>query len=246
MHPLKKTAFVAILLAAALALVGGAPAARADDKPSAPKGQRIAWAGHSFLVFVPPILRDIATSAEVKEQSYPAFSGIGGSRVIQHWDVPEDKNKVKAALRDGKVDVLVLSPIWLPDDGIEKFVQLAVEHNAKARIHIQEFWMPFDRREKDIKKDRPKKVERGERTAKDLHDLHAAYFRSMGEHVRALRKKHGEAAVFVVPAGQAVIALRERIISGKAHGVKTQDDLFTDAIGHAPPPLQALVGDCHY
>jgi hypothetical protein len=246
MIPRTRAFIAACLFALGILGLWSEPQASAGDKPAPPKGQRIAWAGHSFLMFVPPIVLNSATGAGIKDQSYPALSGIGGSRVIQHWDVPEEKNKIKAALRDGKVDVLVLSPIWLPDDGIENFVKLAVTHNPKVRVHIQETWMPFDRPPKDIRKDQPKKVERAARTVDELRDMHADYFQSMDEHVRGLRKKHGETSVFVVPAGQAVIALRARIIAGKAPGLKTQDDLFGDAIGHARPPLQALVAYCHY
>ena len=52
--------------------------------------------------------------------------------------------------------------------------------------------------------------------------------------------------LFVVPVGQAVLALREKIIAGQAPGLKAQEDLFTDALGHPKPPLQALVTYCHY
>ena len=37
------------------------------------------------------------------------------------------------------------------------------------------------------------------------------------------------------PAPQAVIALREKIIAGKAPGLKVQEDLFTDELGHGTP-----------
>jgi 6-phosphogluconolactonase len=52
--------------------------------------------------------------------------------------------------------------------------------------------------------------------------------------------------LYVVPVGQAVIALREKIIAGQAPGLKQQEDLFTDPLGHAKPPLQALVAYCHF
>ena len=52
--------------------------------------------------------------------------------------------------------------------------------------------------------------------------------------------------LFVVPAAQAVIGLREKIIAGKAPGLKSQEDLFTDELGHGKPPLQALVAYCNY
>ena len=35
-------------------------------------------------------------------------------------------------------------------------------------------------------------------------------------------------------------------VDGKAPGLKEQNDLFTDAIGHARPPLMALVAYCYY
>lgn len=78
------------------------------------------------------------------------------------------------------------------------------------------------------------------------YKLHEPYFQSMDEHVRALNKKFGKQALLVVPAGQAVIALREKIIAGQAPGLKAQEDLFSDAIGHPKPPLQALVAYCHF
>src|SRR5439155_22992704 len=83
-------------------------------------------------------------------------------------------------------------------------------------------------------------------TGEELRKLHAPYFQGMDDHVRELNKKHGKPVLFVVPVGQAVIALREKIIAGQAPGLKRQEDLFTDAIGHARPPLQALAAYCHF
>jgi hypothetical protein len=68
----------------------------------------------------------------------------------------------------------------------------------------------------------------------------------MDAHIVELNKKLENQVLFVVPVGQAVIALREKIIAGQAPGLKTQEDLFTDAIGHAKAPLQALVAYCHF
>src|SRR5579859_2641556 len=131
----------------ALVLLLAVPAWADDKKPDndpAPKGQRVFTVGHSFHVFLPPILSDIAKSAGIKDHVAAGLSAIGGSRVIQHWDAPEEKFKVKPALRDGKVDVLTLSPIHLPDPGIENFAKLALEGNPNIRVTVQEFWLPFD------------------------------------------------------------------------------------------------------
>jgi hypothetical protein len=208
-------------------------------------GLRVFSCGHSFHVFVPGLLADMAKNAGVKDHQVAGLSGIGGSRVIQHWDVAEEKNKAKEALRGGKVDVLTLSPIHLPDEGIENFAKLALEHNSKVRVTVQEFWLPFDIYDPSFKR-RPKKVDHNAPTVEELRKLHQPYFKSMDDHVRELNKKLGKDVLFVVPVGQAVIALREKIIAGEAPGLKTQEDLFTDAIGHARQPLQALGAYCHF
>ncbi len=213
--------------------------------PPLPKGQRVFTCAHSFHYFVPPILNELAREAGIKGHKAVGLSAIGGSRIVQHWDVAEKKNKAKAALRAGEVDVLTLSPIYLPDEGIEKFANLALEHNPKARITVQELWLPFD--VYDTKTPlRPRKVDHNAPTAAELRERHAPYFKSMDDHVRDLNKKLGKEAVFVVPVGQAVIALREKIIAGQAPGLKEQQDLFTDDIGHAHAPLQLLAAYCHF
>lgn len=230
-----------------LSLLGGSLSAggpQAGTPPMTP-GQRVFSCGHSFHVFVPGILNDLAGKAGIKDHVHVGLSGIGGSQVIRHWDVPEEQNKAKEALRSGKVDVLTLSPIHLPDDGIEKFARLAVEHNPKVRVTVQEFWLPFDIYDTTFTQ-RPKKVDHNAPSVAELRKLHEPYFKSMDDHVRELNQKLGNSTLFVVPVGQAVIALREKIIAGQAHGLKQQLDLFTDAIGHARQPLQALAAYCHF
>jgi hypothetical protein len=210
-----------------------------------PKGLRVLSCGHSFHYFLPPILANMAKEAGIKGHEQAGLSAIGGSRVIQHWDVPDAKNKAKELLRAGKVDVLTLSPIHLPDPGIENFAALALEHNPEVRVTVQEFWLPFDIYDVTFK-NRPKTVDHNAPTIAELRKLHEPYFASMDEHVRSLNQKFGKQAVFVVPVGQAVLALREKILAGEAPGLKQQSDLFTDAIGHPKPPLMALVGYCHF
>jgi hypothetical protein len=218
----------------------------AAESPPPPKGQRVFSAGHSFHVFVPNVLRELAAAGGIKDHAQVGVSSIGGSRVIQHWNLPDEKNKAKAALKEGKVDVLTLSPIFHPDEGVDHFTKLALEHNPKARVLVQAFWLPFDVYDVNYQKKRPAKVDRDARTAEQLRTVHEEYFKTVDAQVTALNRQHGKRAVFVVPVGQATILLRERIIAGKAPGLKVQNDLFTDEIGHARPPLQALAAYCHY
>ncbi len=238
---------VVILLAGALPAIWQARAADPDAVKLAPpidKGQRVYSAGHSFHGFMPRILSQLAQAAGIKDHVQVGMSNIGGSKIFQHWDVPDDKNALKDALRTGKVDVLTLAPRYLPDDGIEKFADLAVEHNPAIRINVDEFWLPFD--VFDPKVAHPAKVDHNAPTSEELRKMHALYFDELDEHLEKLNTKYGKQVLFVVPIGQAVVALREKIIAGEAPGLAKQSDLFTDAIGHATPPLEALATYCQF
>jgi hypothetical protein len=62
-------------------------------------------------------------------------------------------------------------------------------------------------------------VDHNATTGESLRKAHAPYFKSIEEHVKELNKKYDTNAVSVVPVGQAVIALREKIIAGQAPGL---------------------------
>ena len=198
------------------------------------------------IFFMPPILADIAKKADIKDHTQLGLSAIGGSRVYQHWNVPEEKNKAKEALKSGKVDVFTMAPIFLPDDGIEKFVKLGLDNNPKMRFFVQENWLPWDHYDTAFKAPPRKKSITTCPTVESLQKLHAPYFKAFDEHVAELNKKYETKAVHVAPIGQAVMKLREKIIAGEAPGLKVQNELFSDPIGHAKPPLQALVAYCYY
>lgn len=238
-----------LLLVTSLALfLAPLPYLRADEATisAPPKGLRILTAGHSFHYWMPPILKEVAASAKIEGHLQVDTQAIGGSQVIQHWNLPDEKNKIKPALTEGKADVLTLSPIYLPDDGIENFMKLGLEHNPALRITVQEFWLPFD--DQALWKNRAKDtvIDPDKKTIEELRAAHAPYFESMDELVRSLNKQAGKQAVFVVPVGQAVLALREKIIKGEVPGMTKQSELFTDALGHPRGQIQALSTFCHF
>ena len=195
-------------------------------------------------MFVPNLLVNMTTLAGIEGHKQLGLSSIGGSRVHQHWDVPDEKNKAKEVLSSGEIDVLTLSPIFMPDVGIEKFLTLAVEHNPNIRITVQEIWLRADTYEPTTK--RPATVDHNAITGPELWERHKPLFESIDAHVTELNNKVGKQVLFVVPTGQAVIALRERILAGKAGGLKMQSELFTDPTGHGTTPLQVLVAYCHF
>lgn len=208
------------------------------------KGQRVFTCGHSFHVWVPGIVSDLCKSAQIPEHQQLGISSIGGSRVIQHWDIAAEKNKAKLALQTGSVDVLTLSPIFLPDAGIENFSKLALKHNKDIRIIVQPIWLRWDIYEPTTK--RPARVDHNAISGEELRKRHKEHFEKMDEHIRNLNKEFGKTVMYIAPAPQALIALREKIIAAEAPGLKVQEDLFTDALGHGKPPLQALVAYCNY
>ena len=157
----------------------------------------------------------------------------------------DEKNKAKEVLRSGNIDVLTLAPIFMPDDGIEKFATLALEHNPKIRITVQEIWLRRDTYEPTAKVI-PQTVDYNAIAIPELRERHAPLFQTIDAHVSELNQKFGKQVLFVVPTGQAVIALRERILAGKAGGLKAQGELFTDVTGHGSKPLQVLVAYCHF
>src|SRR5438067_750395 len=113
-----------------------------ESQPIAP-GQRTFTAGHSFHVFIAPMLSDLARSAGIAGHVNLGTQFLGGSRVIEHWARPDPMNDAKRELRTGRVDLLTLSPTLHPDIGIDHFVRLALEHNPLIRVTVQASWVPF-------------------------------------------------------------------------------------------------------
>ena len=241
-----RTGFARRAVVVTVALLGVSLLPACGGKLAEPitQGQRVFTCGHSFHVWVPDIVADLCQKSGIQGHTQIGISGIGGSQIIQHWNVPDDKNTAKAALKTGKVDVLTLSPIFLPDAGIENFTNLALEYNKDIRILVQPIWLRWDIYEPTTP--RPAKVDHNAITGPQLRKLHEVYFKEMEDHIRALNKKEGKTVLYIVPAAQAVIALREHIIAGKAPGLKSQEDLFTDELGHGTAPLRTLVGYCNY
>ncbi len=208
-------------------------------------GQRVFVTAHSFHIFVAPRLESLAKAAGIEGHELVGAQMIGGSKVIQHWNLPDEKNQAKTALRDGKVDVLTMSPhVYLPDEGIDNFVALGLEHNPKIRFLVQHSWTPWDGWLPD-----EKVANNEERDTRSLEKVRVANrrFRDLLEaQVSALNKKLGRDAVRIVPVGDAVLRLRELIVAGKAPGLTKQTDLFGDQIGHGKAPVLALATYCNF
>ncbi|MCA9124076.1 MAG: hypothetical protein H6821_00850 [Planctomycetaceae bacterium] len=215
-----------------------------DDTSAVPKGQRVFYTGHSFHMFVPPRVEQLVEAAGIQGHKLVGTQGIGGSRVIQHWDLADEKNKAKAALATGEVDVFTMAAhVTIPDEGITNFTELGLKHNPNLRLLVQASWFPFDvPGEHRIRNN----IERDAMTIDDLQGAVDEWRTQLEAQIDDLNMKHGRQAVFIVPAGDAVVKLRAMIVAGKYPGVTKQSELFRDPIGHGGPHIQALVAYCNF
>lgn len=218
--------------------------AKAQDA-KVPPGLRVFYTGHSFHMFVPRHVEQLVKAAGIQGHQLVGQQGIGGSRVIQHWDLADDQNKAKAALKTGNVDVFTMAAhVVIPDDGITNFVKLGLEHNPKMRFLVQASWFPFDvpDPEKRVK-------DNSQRDQAKITDLQVAvddFRKKLEGQVDDLNRQHGKRVIDLVPAGDAVVKLRSLVVDGKFPGVTKQSELFRDPIGHGFAHVQALVSYCNF
>jgi hypothetical protein len=195
---------------------------------------------------MPGPLAQVAKAAKVDGHKIAGTQGLGGSTVTQHWNLPDDKDKCRKALKTGDVDVLTLSPhLNMPDDAIDKFTALMLEHNPNGRVLIQMSWFPYD-----VLPEKGKKFENADRDNAKPDELRKGVWNvwlvKFREQAKALNDKHKKQVVLVVPVGEAVLRLRERVIAGEVPGYPKQSDLFIDPIGHGKAPIAWLTAYCHY
>jgi hypothetical protein len=211
-----------------------------------PAGQRVFVCAHSFMIYTAKLLPPMAEAAGIAHVN-AGQQMIGGSRVIQHWDLPDEKNRAKAALRAGQVDVLTLSPNTLmPDPGIENFTKLGLEKNPALRVLVQASWPTREGTsgKSFTNESRNAATVTSLRAQRDAH--RSTWLVNLEAQVRTLNTAVGRTAVFLVPVSDAVFALREKIAEGQAPGLTKQTDLFRDDLGHPHPPLAVLVTYCHF
>ena len=219
---------------------------QAKEVAAPPAGLKVLTAGHSFHVWMPPLVAEMAKAAGIQGHEQLAISSIGGSKVIQHWDLPTEKNKARPVLEAGKADLFTMAPTFLPDPGIENFTKLGLEHNPKIRFTLQQNWVPFEDPELWLSKSRPKSIDRDVLTLVQLRAKHDPYFKMIEDHVKELNARIPTAKIAIVPSGEALLALRDKVIKGEAPGIKTQNELFTDVLGHPGPQIRVLSAYCHF
>ena len=222
-------------LLALLALFASTAFAAETPDLAPPKGVRLFVCGHSFHAYVGRLMPEIATAAGITGQSVEV-QFVGGSSVSQCRDYPDPNNTAKNYLNKGRVDVLTLSAHVkvMPDPAIEKFTDLALEHNPKARVILQISWLPLDGEYRTLK------------TPAQTRPVLEEVTQTFSKQVREINAKHDHPVVFLVRAGDAVLELRDMVLRGEVPGISQEKQLFVDGMGHPADAIRHLVSYCNY
>lgn len=217
----------------ALLLLGTVETPHAQEVKDLSKGQSVFICGHSFHIFIEKPLEALAKEAGFNAHQTIGTSMIGGSQVMQHWELPDGKNPAKEALLTGKVDVLTLAPhIKMPDEGIDRFADLAFAHNPHIRVMVQVSW--------------PTQPLSPQTNWEAMPFLFGAYMAIAQKQADAINARLGRNVVTFVPVASAYFRLREEILAGKIPGIASFSELFRDELGHPKPPLENLVTFCWF
>ena len=238
--------FAAILAGeACLAQPGNAPAVNDGNSTaeSKPDGLRVFTAGHSLHWYVPDILSELASSYGIEGHVKVGVQRIGVSRTIQHW---QRGTEAKQALKTGKVDVFTMSPIQFPDEGIDKFVKLGLEHNPDMKFTVQISWGGPDIDNQDFSFSAFRRRPVREKTPEQIKKLNVKNVKAAEEHSKKINEQYKKQAVLLVPTSAAHEALRIRVYNKHIPGLDRQAELFADNIGHPTAPVQALNAYLHF
>lgn len=224
-------------------LAGSSPA---QEQKSPPPGLRVFFASHSLMWYAPKPLGEMADAAGIKGHKLVGLQSLGASKTLQHWNLPDDKNQAKKALKTGEVDVFVMSPISFPDEGVENYVKLGLEHNPDMRFIVQLSWGGGDIDNQDFPKGAWDKVDK-EKTPDQLKELYERNIKAGEAQADELNKKYGKGGkiVALVPSAQAMVALRTKIANKEWPGLSKQAELFVDAV-HPSAPMEALNTYMHF
>ena len=209
------------------------------------KGTKVFVCAHSYMIYTADWLPQIAQTAGVAHLN-AGQQMIGGSRVLQHWNLPDDQNQAKRSLTEGMVDVLTLSPhMIMPDEGIDHFTKLGLEKNPELRVFVQASWAPRDGSLNDDFKNAMRDSVTSDEIGRML-EAHNGWLKQLEAQVTALNSVLGKPTVCIIPASTALHALRQKIVEGKAPGIRKQSELFRDDHGHPSDISALLVSYCHF
>jgi hypothetical protein len=165
------------------------------------------------------MVRELAVSAGVEVEV--AQHVINGAPLRIQWDESgaAEGTNAREALPSGRYDVLVMTEAIPLDEHLRwneparyagNFVDLAIGANPASSAYIYETWHS-----------------RNDARWRPRIDEDRAGWESIADGIMAARSG---VVVYVVPAGQALAALHDRIAAGEVPGLSSIDDLFSDDI----------------
>ena len=231
-----------LVAALSLALVGQSPAT-AQEAPSVhvahaaryaatpiSMGLRHVLAANRFSAFLaadggavaPGSLASLAREAQLDGHALLVYQASENATPTGHWaqgGADEASNRLKAALRAGGVDVLMLTMgTDASGEGLDRFGDLMIEDNMEGRILVQDSWSSGVGSEAD-------KV----RTE------------TVRARLAAINARAGHQMAYLVPAADAVDRLRWEVSLGKVPGVSRQSELFGGSPAQPGTPIANLV-----
>src|SRR5262245_9952421 len=176
---------------------------------------------------------------------------------MQHWNMADDKNQAKKALREGKVDVFVTSCLVHPDEGITNFVKLGLEHNPNMKFLLQISWPGLGYTDNDQFNTKGKggfgkggmfRTPADNKPPEELAKINAIDIKNAEAQAKKLNEElgKGKTVVYLVPTAQAHNALRTLIFKKEMPGMTDQTQVFIDPIGHPTAPVVALNAYLHF
>jgi len=214
----------------------------AKAEAATPAGQRVFYASHSLMWDVPAPLGEAVNAYGIKDHVLVGQQSMGFSRTQQQWD---QGTQAKQALQTGKVDDFIMSPMDMPDNGVDNFVALGLENNPKMRFFLQNNWAGFNN---DGQKARQMKMGPAwdATTEEQLKTLNTECENAFEAQAKKINEKYGHPVIFIIPTSQANQTLRAMIVRKEFPGLDKQSQLFLDQIGHPTPPLVTLNMYLHF
>jgi hypothetical protein len=240
---LRLLASLAILSAATVGLAQPVPLVDVSHE------MRVFITGHSFHMPIAQPLDQMIAAANIMGAKVVGRQGIGGSSVTQHWEKDGGANAARKAVESGEVALLTMAPnILLPDPAIDKFTALLLEQNEKGRVTVQASWYPVDGPPNE--RGKFKNIQRDGADPATFRKTWAGITDKVRDQVNAINKqyepRYHRRVAQMVPVGEAVIRLRERVVKGQVPGIAKQSELFRDDLGHGKPPIYVLNAYSHF
>jgi hypothetical protein len=138
----------------------------------------------------------------------------------------------------------------MPEEGIDLFGDLVIKTNPDARIMVQASWSAWDGQGSTASVGGTgapagfTNADHNKATIEQLEgwrNLNARYRVALRTQLEGINARAGKVMASVVPSADAVYTLREHVIRGEVPGVKTQEEIFADAMGHPRAPIANLV-----